>query len=75
MSDETLIQNARFVNEGRITEGDLLIRKGRIEKIAPAIMAGLGLIGTPNPITDTGTIDVDFAGTPTKIWLQHFPSA
>jgi dihydroorotase len=37
MNDETLILNARLVNEGRITEGDLLIRKGRIAKIAPAI--------------------------------------
>jgi dihydroorotase len=30
---ETLIRNARMVNEGQITEGDLLIRDGRIEQI------------------------------------------
>ncbi len=29
----TLITNARMVNEGQITEGDLLIRDGRIERI------------------------------------------
>ena len=28
-----LIRNARIVNEGRITEADLLIVNGRIEKI------------------------------------------
>lgn len=32
-----LIRNARLVNEGRIFEADLLIRKGRIDKIAPGI--------------------------------------
>jgi dihydroorotase len=49
MSHDTLIQNARLVNEGRITEGDLLIRKGRIAKIAPAI-------------TDAGDAEVIDAG-------------
>jgi dihydroorotase len=39
MTDEILITNARMVNEGRIQEGDLLIRDGRIEKIAPQISA------------------------------------
>ena len=39
MSEQTLIQNARLVNEDRITDGDLLIRKGRIETIAPSITA------------------------------------
>jgi dihydroorotase len=34
-----LIRNARIVNRGRITESDLLIRRGRIEKIAPSISA------------------------------------
>lgn len=34
-----LITNARMVNEGRIFEGDLLIRRGRIEKIAASIQA------------------------------------
>jgi dihydroorotase len=34
---DTLIKNARLVNEGRIIEGDLLIKQGRIERIATAI--------------------------------------
>lgn len=34
-----LIRNARIVNRGRITESDILIRQGRIEKIAPSISA------------------------------------
>jgi len=32
MSDLTVIKNARLVNEGRITEGDLLIENGRIKR-------------------------------------------
>lgn len=32
-----LIRNVQVVNEGRITAGDVLISKGRIEKIAPRI--------------------------------------
>jgi dihydroorotase len=39
MSEQTLIRNARLVNEDRITKGDLLIRDGRIEKIAASITA------------------------------------
>jgi dihydroorotase len=39
MSDRTLIHNARLVNEGHISESDLLISRGRIEKIAPQIRA------------------------------------
>jgi dihydroorotase len=35
-----LIRNARLVNEGRIFEADLLVRNGRIDKIAPSITAG-----------------------------------
>ncbi len=34
---KTIIKNGRFVNEGKIIEGDLLINKARIEKIAPQI--------------------------------------
>ncbi len=37
--NKQLITNARLVNEGQITEGDLLIAGERIEKIAPAIAA------------------------------------
>jgi dihydroorotase len=40
MTDEILITNARMVNDGAIQEGDLLVRAGRIEKIAPQIDAG-----------------------------------
>lgn len=32
-----LIRNARLVNRGQIQEADLLVKNGRIEKIAPAI--------------------------------------
>ncbi len=32
-----LIRNARLVNEGQIFEADLLVRNGRIDKIAPSI--------------------------------------
>ncbi|MEX0968614.1 MAG: dihydroorotase [Bacteroidia bacterium] len=35
----TLIRNARIVNEGKTQQGDLLIRDGRIEKIADSITA------------------------------------
>jgi len=45
-----LIKNARLVNEGQITEGDLLIRNGRIAKIGDSIGAG------------TGTVVLDAAG-------------
>jgi dihydroorotase-like cyclic amidohydrolase len=34
-----LIRNARLVNEGRVFEADLLVRHGRIDKIAPGIAA------------------------------------
>lgn len=37
-----LIANARIVNEGRVIEGDVLIRRGRIEKIAARIAATAG---------------------------------
>lgn len=32
-----LIRNARLVNEGQIVDGDLLVRDGRIDRIAPSI--------------------------------------
>ncbi|NML24521.1 dihydroorotase [Zoogloea dura] len=37
MQARLLIRNARLVNEGRITTGDLLVADGRIDRIAPAI--------------------------------------
>ena len=39
MTDEILIKNARMVNDGQILEGDLLIRKGRIEQIGRDLAA------------------------------------
>ena len=44
MSQSTLIQNAQLVNEGQITESDVLLKNGRIEKIAPEIQAPAGAI-------------------------------
>lgn len=38
-----LIANARIVNEGRVTAGDVLIANGRIEKIAAMIAAPAGV--------------------------------
>ncbi|MCH8228429.1 MAG: dihydroorotase [Proteobacteria bacterium] len=37
-----LIKNARLVNEGQITDGDLLIHNGRIAQIDDSIRAGAG---------------------------------
>ncbi len=42
MSNTLLIKNARLVNEGRIRDGDLLIRDGRIARIDSAIGAEAG---------------------------------
>jgi len=42
MTDSILIKNAQLVNEGHITDGDLLIHKGRIVKIDDSISAGAG---------------------------------
>jgi dihydroorotase len=39
MNSTLLIKNARLVNEGGIRDGDLLLRSGRIERIAPDIAA------------------------------------
>ena len=43
MNSSTLIRNARLVNEGTVTEQDLLIRNGRIERIDPSIDATPGV--------------------------------
>jgi dihydroorotase len=53
MSNTLLIKNARLVNEGRIRDGDLLIRDGRIARIDSAIGA------------EAGTAVIDAAGA----WL------
>jgi len=42
-TDKLLIKNARLVNEGQITDGDLLIHDGRIAKIDTSINAGAGI--------------------------------
>jgi dihydroorotase len=39
-----LITNARIVNEGREFHGDVLVRNGRIEKIASSITGGGGVV-------------------------------
>ena len=43
MTDKLLIKNARLVNEGQITDGDLLIHNGRIAQIDDSICAGTGI--------------------------------
>ncbi|MCG6872002.1 MAG: dihydroorotase [Gammaproteobacteria bacterium] len=40
--DSLLITNARFVNEGHITEGNLRVRNGRIDAMAPSLAAATG---------------------------------
>jgi len=42
MSQATVVKNARIVNEGEIFESDVLIKDGRIEKIAPGVAAPAG---------------------------------
>jgi len=42
MSQTTVIRNAQLVNEGQITQSDVLLKNGRIEKIAASIEAPAG---------------------------------
>jgi dihydroorotase len=42
MKKNTIIRNARLVNEGQITESDVLLKDGRIEKIAADLPANTG---------------------------------
>jgi dihydroorotase len=42
MNQSTVIRNARLVNEGEILESDLLVKNGRIAKIANSIQAPAG---------------------------------
>jgi dihydroorotase len=42
MNQSTVIRNARLVNEGTITESDILLKAGRIEKIAANLPAPAG---------------------------------
>jgi dihydroorotase len=39
MKNQLLIKNAKLVNEGSIIESDLLVKNGRIERMAPGISA------------------------------------
>ena len=58
MTSNILISNAKMVNEGKITEGDLLIKNGRIEKIAPSIDAnGAKVIDAKGKLLMPGMID------------------
>lgn len=54
-----LIVNARLLNEGAITEGDVLVRNGRIEKIAPSITApaGVPVVDAKGKLLMPGMID------------------
>ena len=42
MNNSTVIRNAQLVNEGQITESDVLLKNGRIEKIANDLQAPEG---------------------------------
>jgi dihydroorotase len=42
MSQTTVIRNAQLVNEGQVNESDVLLKNGRIEKIAADIQAPAG---------------------------------
>jgi dihydroorotase len=42
MNNPTVIRNARLVNEGQVTESDVLLKNGRIEKIANDLQAPEG---------------------------------
>jgi dihydroorotase len=42
MKKTTIIRNARLVNEGQITESDVLLKDGRIEKISADLPANTG---------------------------------
>ncbi|MCP3673918.1 MAG: dihydroorotase [Gammaproteobacteria bacterium] len=58
MTSNILIFNAKMVNEGVITEGDLLIKNGRIDKIAPSIDAsGVKAVDAEGKLLIPGMID------------------
>jgi len=42
MNKSTVIRNTRLVNEGQVTESDVLLKNGRIEKIAKDLQAPAG---------------------------------
>ena len=59
MDENILIKNAKIVDEGSIVEGDVLIRKGIIERIDPSISLPVGtrLILADNQYLLPGAID------------------
>lgn len=57
MSDATLITNARVVNEGTVTEGDLLIRDDRIVGVGRAAPAGARVVDARGAWLLPGMID------------------
>ena len=59
MSNNVLITNARIVNEGTITHGDVWVRDGRIHKIAGSISApaGVPVFDARNRLLLPGMID------------------
>jgi len=54
---QTLITNAKIVNEGKVTDGDILLRNGRIEKVASSITAQGTVIDAQGRFVMPGAID------------------
>ena len=57
MKNDTVIKNCKIVNEGIVKEADVLIRKGRIEKIASDIAAEGNIIDAAGLHLFPGVID------------------
>ena len=57
MKNDTIIKNCKIVNEGIVQEADILIRKGRIEKIASDIAAEGNIIDAAGLHLFPGVID------------------
>lgn len=57
MNNDTIIKNCKIVNEGIVQEADVLIRKGRIEKIASDIAAEGNIIDAAGLHLFPGVID------------------
>lgn len=57
MKNDTVIKNCKIVNEGIVQEADILIRKGRIEKIASDIAAEGNIIDAAGLHLFPGVID------------------
>jgi|TARA_B110000881_G_scaffold179238_2_gene164767 dihydroorotase len=57
LKNDTIIKNCKIVNEGIVQEADILIRKGRIEKIASDIAAEGNIIDAAGLHLFPGVID------------------